>query len=490
MTGRNIIVWSIITVLLTMMSCKEKENKDEVIIYTNSTTNALVTSFMLQQNTNVLNNLDSVFFTIDPVKNRIYNADSLPVGTDVRKLLTTITFNATVESAKFYLTYSENGQVKRDTITYSSSSRDSLNFTGSAVLEVKAYDGEHTKRYDVFVNVHQVNPDTIVWPEGARTALPAATAGDKCNRAVQWGSKVVSLLQTAGDGYRISIADSPTGTWTTVDFSGGFTPDVHSLAANDKHLYVLDQSGSLYVSDDAINWQNTGIKWHSVIGCYEDHALGITADAEPKFDEYPRHDGYTPKSLPASFPMSGRSQLVQMRHNWTVSPQVVMVGGTLADGSVTNKAWGYDGSSWAVISAASDTLPALRDVMLVSYFTYDISTTNWKVTKHATWLIMGGFKSDGTPNRTTYMSRNQGITWSKAPSGLQWPAHMPSIGGAQALIHYHTLTANGSPRRVSKPVTEWDCPYIYLMGGYNAEGTLLTDVWCGVLNRLTQKPVY
>ncbi len=36
----------------------------------------------------------------------------------------------------------------------------------------------------------------------------------------------------------------------------------------------------------------------------------------------------------------------------------------------------------------------------------------------------------------------------------------------------------------------WDCPYIYLFGGFGSEGEVLNDsVWRGALNRLTFKPI-
>jgi hypothetical protein len=39
-------------------------------------------------------------------------------------------------------------------------------------------------------------------------------------------------------------------------------------------------------------------------------------------------------------------------------------------------------------------------------------------------------------------------------------------------------------------VESWECPYIYLFGGYNDQGALLPYVWRGVYNRLTNYPLY
>ena len=53
------------------------------------------------------------------------------------------------------------------------------------------------------------------------------------------------------------------------------------------------------------------------------------------------------------------------------------------------------------------------------------------------------------------------------------PAHHPLLGS-----------------RVSKPVTSWECPYIFLFGGKKADGTLQPHVTRGVINRFTFQPLY
>ncbi|MDE6243060.1 MAG: hypothetical protein K2M14_03515, partial [Muribaculaceae bacterium] len=36
---------------------------------------------------------------------------------------------------------------------------------------------------------------------------------------------------------------------------------------------------------------------------------------------------------------------------------------------------------------------------------------------------------------------------------------------------------------------KWECPYIYLFGGRDADGKLYDTVWRGVINRLTFSPI-
>ena len=110
-------------------------------------------------------------------------------------------------------------------------------------------------------------------------------------------------------------------------------------------------------------------------------------------------------------------------------------------------------------------------------------------------MVVGGKLADGTLNTTTYISRNQGINWSKGEETVLLPASIPAFSGAQVIVFDRTLGA-GAPRLNSydpgqvTPVTQWDCSYIYLFGGYAANGTALGSVWEGVLQRLTFKPVF
>ena len=71
-------------------------------------------------------------------------------------------------------------------------------------------------------------------------------------------------------------------------------------------------------------------------------------------------------------------------------------------------------------------------------------------------------------------------------------SYMPKFYGAQAFVNFETISAaaQGAPRRVKTPVTSWECPFIYLFGGYGSNGLPLNSVWEGVLSGLTFKPVF
>jgi hypothetical protein len=170
----------------------------------------------------------------------------------------------------------------------------------------------------------------------------------------------------------------------------------------------------------------------------------------------------------------------------------MIVGGVDAQGNLLRSVWGYDGIRWGQIdNERRSALPAVADATIFPYYTYKALSGVRRYGKQPTWLLMGGRLSDGTLNRKIYLSTTQGITWVASDSTLTQASHMPDFYGAQAFVVDETINgANRAPSMVSKPVTEWSCPFIYLMGGYNAQGSLLPNVWRGVYIRMTNYPVY
>ena len=105
MTKRNplyllLTIVVLLSSILPFTSCNKKDKDDDsVYSYSTSTLTTLVTSFGLQADADVLASLDSVYFTVDYDRGLIYNADSLPVGTDISGLKVKVNFQNTVSSA-------------------------------------------------------------------------------------------------------------------------------------------------------------------------------------------------------------------------------------------------------------------------------------------------------------------------------------------------------------------------------------------------------
>lgn len=473
---------------LLFLSCKKDKDDEPSSSYTYSTSlsSALVTNFALKADTTVMTSLDSVFFTIDADRGLIYNADSLPMGTRIDSLKVTMSFSSGVGTAVFKVLDAQNNTTD---VEYSTSSSEAIDFRYGVKLVVTSYDGTKVRNYDVKVNVHAQEPDSISWPMSARRNLPAAADDNYAQGTARLGDTYVNVIHNNA-GYFVSRASKLAGPWDSKAVNWGFEPNPASLMTAGEKLYVLDVNGNLYESADADTWVATGEQWSHILGAYQGRVMGITAEPY-RIDEYPRRASFSLVEAPAGFPVKGTSQMLLVSNDWSVAPQGVLVGGVDAQGKTSSAVWAYDGTRWAKMGNSDGTLPALDSPTMFSYVTYPkVSKSSLKTSKVTTWMVMGGKLADGTFNRTTYLSTNQGITWTKAGNSLSIPEAIPSFYGAQAFVENTTMKSSQARRRVAQAVNEWECPYIYLIGGYGSNGQLLNNVWCGVLNRAAQKPLY
>lgn len=485
-------------------SCNDDSVDDTAELVYSSTQ---VKSFKLKADNKVLSGLDSVFFSIDLVKAEIFNADSLPLGTRTNKLVLSITTDV---CSKIELNVPrKNGT---DTIiNYLTNSTDSIDFSNGPVrLHLVSYDGQAERDYVIKVNVHKMEPDSLYWNKTAMRPLPTDISNPTAQKTVRYGDNVVTLA-TDGNRYTFGITDNPySGEWTVTEANFKFIidPDVSSFAASDNALYILDNAGHLYMSADGVDWGYVGEQWLAVYGGYRNKVLGLKeVDGVNKLVTYP---GGQEIAAPRDFPVSGTSRLCELTTKWTDRPQSVMLGGRTADGELTNAVWGYDGSNWAKVSTKFP-----KGVTGATMFEYRVALTDtlsWQSKELPVLIAMGGEDKDGL-NRKVYLSRNSGMDWKEGDELLQLPDYIAPRRDAQAIVVNTTATvsraassrwieyqAKSLPRwwsvdipavssRAVAPVTQWEVPYIYLFGGYDAQGNLYDSVWRGVINRLTFKPL-
>lgn len=486
-------------VAMCLQSCSKEESKNSTITVedydVSSTASTLVSKFSLRANSKILSHLDSVKFTIDQDRGVIYNADSLPKGTRINALLVDLSCASNVSSREFII---KNGTKLGDTtIVYSSTKSDSIDFSGDVTLRITSADKLHVRDYKVLLNVHKQNVDTIVWNLSARRDLPNVVSTLNASKTVMQNDLFVCLVDNSNTFVLSTSEDPHAGTWNYTVLSLPFIPNVKSLAATTDALYILDENGELYKSvDTGESWTDCGVAWHTLIGGYTDRVLGVKNDGGTyKYDEYPQRSDFVSTAVDNDFPIEEMSQLVMASNEWTSNQQAMFMGGKKQNGYLSNVVWGYDGWLWAPLSAESQqVLPALSEAVLFPYYTM-VASTGVRMEKRVTWMIMGGRFNSGELNTTSYISRNQCINWSKGAASVQQPEHMPAFYGAQVYPYSRTYNANSiamhsyNPGHVT-PVTEWECLYLYLFGGYNSNGAALNNVWEGVLSGLTFKPVF
>ena len=457
---------------------KDDNDSTETTLADVGSSSTIVTSFSIKPNYKLLAGLDSVFFSIDQVHARIFNADSLPVDTDVRKLVVTIGTPSSAKSVEIVMPSRYTG---RDTvINYLKNPNDSINFSqGSVMLRVNSSSGKEERVYMVNVNVHKVNADSLQWETSAQR-LPTSFTQPTVEKSVKFNEKYLTFTGNAAGKVQMAVNSDPLNdVWTNNEVTLPADARIETITATTDALYIIGDT-KLYRSEDGLTWADTGTEgWTWLYGEYDGNVIGVK---DTKWETYPAG---TSGTIPAAMPVKGTSAMWSYTDEWFIAPQALLAGGVTADGEYVGDAWGFDGSSWGRLSGQKS-LPKAEGITLFPYFTYRTGNNKFYViTKHSCWIALGGKTATGL-NNTVYMSLDNGVNWIKAPKSMQLPKEISPRYGASVMLVDKTFT---EAARAVKPITNWDAPYVLLCGGYNAAGSFYNQIWTGVINRLTFKPL-
>ncbi len=490
----------VIFISMALMSCNEKTDT----IPLDASSSVAVTAFRLEDDIKVMDDLSEVFFSIDLEKRIIFNADSLPLGTDVSKLVPTITYPSSVRAAVITMT---GGKVREGEVDYKSNPKDSIDFTGNVDLTLTAENGVTQRTYRLKVNVHNCKPDSLVWDKVALGKLPSRMDNPLVQKSVADGSGLFMIIEENDHSYTFSSTeDVYADDWQIEAVSLPAGTQVRTFTLADGVFYILDGDGNLMESADGLTWSATGETWVNVLGAFNGAVLGIKSDtAGLTHCHYPSSVSIEDEPVAADFPMSGFSNMCVSQTEWSDDPTAIIVGGRLADGTVTDATWAYDGSSWMKVTDRG--LPPITGCTLVPYYTYRQVSDAWIQTEFKVWMVIGGELEDGSLNRKSYLSYTNGVSWRQGDTLIELPEYIPGMIGVDNVViatemdSYLSDAWQSMPPRDLPPFCRlayqvegyyvtWDCPYIYLLGGTDQEGKLYNTIWRGVLSRLTFTPLF
>lgn len=475
--------------------CNKKD--DEPDSEYNASESVAITAFTLSADRKVMPKLDSVFFSIDLDHGVVYNADSLPKGTNVGKLVPKITYPNTVASAVIEM---KGGQVREGTVDYFNNANDSIDFTGEVKLTLATANNTVSKTYTLKVNVHKEVPDTMYWDKVGAVDLPSRMASPKAQKTVNFkGGALTIIEENDGSLTTATATDVFSANWTKVALNLPFSPQLESLTSSkDNTLYLADDAGNLYSSADGLVWEKLTSGWNAIIGMYGDTLLGIQGTGGARTMTCWPEGVFADMALPEGFPQSGFSAPIEFTNRWTPYPTIVLFGGYPYAANGKSPAWAFDGSQWVDISEIA--LPAMSGLSVVNYYSF-LKSSSGQTKEFEVYLAFGGKLASGSINRTVYVSYDFGINWQKAPEYLQLPSGVDCGYGADALSIAMTRESNLSdrwnlsgpkklPYQVEGDIISWECPYIFLFGGYDSRGNLYPNIRSGLLQRLSFVPLF
>ncbi|MDR0575411.1 MAG: DUF6242 domain-containing protein [Tannerella sp.] len=412
--------------------------------------NAQIASFSLSNDS--IAGLSNVKFTIDQLNNKIYNKDSMPYGITIdKKVLASVGYDNTSYGVMNILFVE---QATNDSIWGVS---DSIDFSAPVMITVYSYNGLSTKTYEAKLNVHQVNPDTMIWYKYA-DIMSGKTFQ---NMKVLLYDKFYYLYVSENAGYNLYKSDVfDMANWEKLTLSGFPGKAMLSrITESEGNLYVVSESGDLFYSTDGQAWSqmnnNMPIKAllgslpaSAVTGRYPVLSCITVVDDVLRFVSIDKNNTYTlGGEVPETFPLSGFGNF---NYETMYHPRLVLASGRDSKNNLSNKAWAtMNGTTWASLSNGEVTFSA-REGAAVSY--YDDC-----------FFVVGGIDPSGVALKDIFYSKDQGVTWTDTT---------------------YVMAEEYAARGFSSVIIDKD-NYMLLFGGKAAsDANVLNELWRGRINRL------
>jgi hypothetical protein len=393
----------------------------------------------------------------------IQNLDSLPYGSVVNSLYPNVTFQST--NGNIYINDSlwEDG--------------DSIDFSSPVVIKNTSYDGLFTKAYTVFINVHQVDPDSMSL-EPMTNVLPGVASK---NKILEANGMVLDYVPAVGGGLHLFRSADTCKTWTSPVVSGLVGEmNLSSISTFGSKYYITSKNHLSYRSDDGLSWTtispvaSDGLPV-KVLTLYGEIRKKYSNDVEPSaligmllsasgdtcFGR--STDGITwslGSKIPANFPFTDYAQIKSA--TVTNVQYYTVAGGVDASGMLTAGVWSTeDGKSWISVNDGSvsfNTIPMRKNASLFQYNSF--------------LVLFGGLDASGTLQKDLKVSPDHGKTWKDADDNWAFFKMNSGLSGAGVYVQH-----------IPDLVFDKDREFIWILGGTRSDGA--SDIiWKGFLNKM------
>lgn len=416
----GIFIASCLIVLLS--SCLDSKDKTyDVEVYKN----CQIASFKLENDS--VAGLANTVFTIDQLNGRIFNADSLPCGTEVEKVVCTIVYQNeyAVTSNKV------NQQAYGDSILVWNGT-DSLDFSKPVKFTIGAYDEVTSKSYTAQVNVHTVVPDSMEWSIYSNRITGQAIKEQKAIAHDYMGMESYLLYIRTTKGYSLYQAPVEDAVnWVEIALSGlpaSGIPLSQITEYNDV-LYIPSAEGILYQSVDGQVWSevSTPLSVKYLLGFVKEDknsSSGMAAIVEKEgvltfASMNEAKEWSTGLAVPELFPLTGFGNV---NYENMYREYLMVAGGRDKSGTVLSTTWGtMDGLSWAVLTDEEvDNFGAREGVMLTQY--------------DDGLFLAGGLNKEGFGSSDIFISKDHGVTWTLSDKLVVFPVNFGGKGFSSVLV--------------------------------------------------------
>ena len=396
-------------------SCLEKEEY-EYELSSNSSITAFSINDIFTKYTKIIDGKDSIMqdtvlganypFTIDQRMGVIYNADSLPKGTDVSKVKVDIT----ADTHGIFIVASADSLWEEE---------DSLNFEKPIQFKVLSETGVFGRIYVAKINVHKQIPDSMVWTK-INTNFPATIVKQK---AVFTNNQIFVFAEQASQ-VAVSSMDVKTHQWTALQAIDIPTKaEYSSVKVWDNQFYMLAQN-QLYTSSNGVNWNKveTEQKFNQLTACISTEKLHKIIGINTKNQYIESIDGINwevYEAMPEEFPTQNISFAAYPLSTNAALGRIVVVGDNNKSGN-GNLAWTQltTDNGWTDLNFDTNQLlcPRFENPSMIHY-------------NNQLYAFGGAIKGEKDSKAFShfYSSIDNGITWEKQTKLVMFPSEFSSL---------------------------------------------------------------
>lgn len=417
---------------------------------------AQIYSFSMSSKADTANILNATSFTIDQVSGRIFNNEPLPYLFHVDSVVLNIT------GASSFIPFTSISLTMQPDSPYFWSQADSVAINRLKRITTTAQDGESVKRYEFQLNIYQQDPFILSW-ERKGDYLSVAPSSQK---TIAFNNQFITYYKQGGTVRAVSTSDNDGTNWEAFPDVTGLPPTVQleSLLAYLGAVYVLDENGDVYTSDEqGVAWSRVPME-QSVVAIYgilpsaTNGNILIAIEEEDGSHLFATTDDFSTiqemNRVPVAMPLSGFTATSIENPESFSTRYIVLTDRVKGDDTVNTAIWILQEKE-GEITSVSKSVDA--QVAGSSLFYYDGR------------LYLMTVPDEGDTN-TLLLSNNFGLDWAEAGENQAFPSD-PSIF---------------IPRTNASVIAD-DSNNIWVFGGVSISQTQLVDSWRGRLNKFAME---